>query len=84
MSGLCGRDVQLAAIDMPLAYTPICGRRTSDNDLSRAISSTSLCKVASPRMRSVSVFPSQREIDKRYYESPYYIVPDDKRSIIPR
>ena len=33
---LCGRDVQLAAIDMPLAYTPICGRRTSDNDLSRA------------------------------------------------
>jgi predicted RNase H-like nuclease len=33
---LCGRTVDLVAIDMPLARTPIVGRRASDNAVSRA------------------------------------------------
>ena len=35
-SVLSGRPVDLAAIDMPLAQTPIIGRRASDNAVSRA------------------------------------------------
>lgn len=35
-SALCGRPVDLVAIDMPLARSPIVGRRTSDNAVSRA------------------------------------------------
>lgn len=35
-SVLCGRSVDLVAIDMPLARTPIVGRRNSDNAVSRA------------------------------------------------
>jgi predicted RNase H-like nuclease len=33
---LCGRPVDLVAIDMPLAHLPIVGRRLSDNAVSRA------------------------------------------------
>jgi predicted RNase H-like nuclease len=33
---LCGGPVDLVAIDMPLAHTPIMGRRISDNAVSRA------------------------------------------------
>src|SRR5271165_4446358 len=33
---LCGRPVYLVAIDMPLALSPIVGRRNSDNEVSRA------------------------------------------------
>jgi len=33
---LCGSPVDLVAIDMPLAHSPIVGRRTSDNDVSKA------------------------------------------------
>jgi predicted RNase H-like nuclease len=33
---LCGGPVDLVAIDMPLAHTPIVGRRISDNAVSRA------------------------------------------------
>jgi predicted RNase H-like nuclease len=35
-SVLCGRAVDLVAIDMPLARTPIVGRRTADNAVSHA------------------------------------------------
>jgi predicted RNase H-like nuclease len=35
-SALCGRPVDLVAIDMPLAHSPIIGRRLSDNAVSRA------------------------------------------------
>ncbi len=35
-SALCGGPVDLVAIDMPLAYTPIIGRRFSDDEVSRA------------------------------------------------
>jgi predicted RNase H-like nuclease len=35
-SVLCGSPVDLVAIDMPLAYSPIVGRRLSDNAVSRA------------------------------------------------
>ncbi|MGO8975610.1 MAG: DUF429 domain-containing protein, partial [Steroidobacteraceae bacterium] len=35
-SVLCGRPVDLVAIDMPLARSPIVGRRTSDDAVSRA------------------------------------------------
>jgi predicted RNase H-like nuclease len=33
---LCGRSVDLVAIDMPLAHSPIIGRRLSDDAVSRA------------------------------------------------
>jgi predicted RNase H-like nuclease len=33
---LCRRPVDLVAVDMPLAHSPIIGRRTSDNAVSRA------------------------------------------------
>jgi len=33
---LCGRAVDLVAVDMPLAYSPICSRRCSDNAVSGA------------------------------------------------
>jgi predicted RNase H-like nuclease len=35
-SVLCGRAVDLVAVDMPLAHSPIVTRRTSDNAVSRA------------------------------------------------
>lgn len=35
-SALCGRKVDLVAIDMPLAHSPIVGRRPSDDAVSRA------------------------------------------------
>jgi predicted RNase H-like nuclease len=35
-SKLCGRRVDLIAIDIPLAHSPITGRRVSDNRVSRA------------------------------------------------
>jgi len=35
-SVLCGRPADLIAVDMPLAHTPIIGRRASDNAVSRA------------------------------------------------
>src|SRR2546430_2209104 len=35
-SVLCGRRVDLVAIDMPLARSPIVGRRTSDKAVSKA------------------------------------------------
>jgi predicted RNase H-like nuclease len=35
-SKLCGKSIDLAGIDMPLAHTPIVGRRFCDNEVSRA------------------------------------------------
>lgn len=34
-AALCGRCIDLVAVDMPLARSPICGRRASDNEVSR-------------------------------------------------
>ena len=34
--------------------------------------------VESTRAIDIDKFVPEEEIDKRYYESPYYIVPDDK------
>ena len=34
-SSLCGGPVDLVAVDMPLSRSPICGRRASDNEISK-------------------------------------------------
>ena len=33
---LCGRPIDLVAIDMPMSHAPIMGRRSADNEISRA------------------------------------------------
>jgi predicted RNase H-like nuclease len=44
---LCGRPIDLVAIDMPLAHSPIVGRRVSDNAVSRAYGGRK-CSTHSP------------------------------------
>ena len=46
-SKLCGRPIDLVAIDMPLAHSPIVGRRVSDNAVSRAYGGRK-CSTHSP------------------------------------
>jgi predicted RNase H-like nuclease len=48
-SALCGRPIDLVAIDMPLARSPIAGRRFSDDAVSRAYA-TRKCGTHTPSL----------------------------------